>query len=129
MGVDITTTLPPVDSDAIQAAQKSLSASINAASSNINVVGVYPRSASLDVATAFTSHPLLSLKCLAEFFSGANPIPTHLGHCSVKPLILFANSTEVSSLFAIIRIFSGLFLLANANLLLAHAAVTVDTPA
>ncbi len=44
-----------------EAAQKSLSASINAASSNTSIVGVNPRSASFDVATALTSDPLFNL--------------------------------------------------------------------
>ena len=128
-GVDITITLPPVDRDAIQADQKSSSASMYAASSNISMVGVYPRKASFDVATAFTSHPFVNLKCRCEFFSLENVTPIHFGHWSTNDLTLFAISTAVSSLFAIISIFSGFSLRANTNFLDAQADVTVDTPA
>ena len=76
----MTITLPPVDSEAIHAAQKSSPASIYAASSKIRVVGVYPLSASTDVATAFTSQPLFNLKCFWESFSLEKPTLIQSGH-------------------------------------------------
>ena len=100
-----------------------------AASSKIRIVGVYPRSASFEVATALTSQPFVNLKCLAAFFSEENPTPNQFGHCSTNERTLFAISTAVSSLFAIIRIFSGFDFFAKTNLFDAHADVTVETPA
>ena len=93
------------------------------------MVGVYPRRASFEVATALTSQPFDNLKCLCEFFSLEYEIPNHVGHWSIKLLTLLANSWEVSNLLAIISTFSGFFLDAVTTFLDAHAAVTVETPA
>ena len=53
---------------------------------------------------------------------------TQLGHCVVNILTLLAISIEVSSLLAIIRIFSGFSFFANANFFDIQAGVNVYTP-